>query len=149
MHLWIDADACPGKILDLILATARRRQVTTTFVANKVIALPESPILHLVKVAAGMDVADSYIVEHAQIGDLVVTQDVPLAAELTFKHIMVISIHGRQYDRGNMADRLATRNLMQGLRDVGQMTSGPRPFSDKDRQAFANALDRALTKLLM
>jgi uncharacterized protein len=148
MQIWVDADACPGMIKDIILKAALKRCVCTVFVANKPIGIPDSPLISIVKVAAGADVADLYIAEQAQVEDIVITQDIPLAGLLVPKGVCVISPHGTLFTEANMGERLSIRNFMQELRDTGVQTGGPKPFSDRDRQQFANTFDQQLTKRL-
>lgn len=118
--------------------------VETVFVANKQILLPESPYLSAVQVSQGPDVADAYIEKHAQKGDLVVTQDVPLAALLVPRGITVISPRGQHFSEENIGDLVAQRDLMQSLRDLGTVSGGPRPFDEKLKREFAKLLDAAL-----
>ncbi|WP_373530975.1 YaiI/YqxD family protein [Vampirovibrio sp.] len=148
MKIWVDADACPGAVRDIILRAANRLVLHTTFVANKALCLPVAPHLYFVQVAAGPDVVDLYIIEQAQQGELVITQDIPLAAQLVNQGVTVISPHGTLFTDGNIGDRLASRNLMSDLRDTGMITGGPKPFGEKEKRAFANAFDQTLTRLL-
>ena len=147
MKVWVDADACPGQISELIYRAAHRLQVQTLFVANKQLKLPISPFLSSVQVDAGMDVADAYIADHAAVGDLVVTQDIPLAAQLVPRGIVVIGPRGDLFHEDNINDRLASRDLMQSLRDSGTMSGGPEPFNETPKRAFANHFDTALQRL--
>lgn len=148
MKIWVDADACPGAIKEIILKAVLKRGIETVFVANKPIFLPESPYLSLVRVLKGADVADQHIADHADDTDLVITQDIPLAGLLVPRGIVVISPHGTLFTPNNIGERLSIRNFMQELRDTGTQTGGPRPFSDKDKQTFANTFDQQLTKRL-
>ncbi len=148
MKIWVDADACPGAVREIVLKAANRLVVHTTFVANKALFLPQAEHLYFVQVPAGPDVVDGYIIEQAITGDLVITQDIPLAAELVNQGVVVISPHGTLFTDGNIGDRLASRNLMSDLRDTGMITGGPKPFGEKEKRAFANAFDQALTRLL-
>lgn len=148
MKIWVDADACPGAIKEVILKAALKRSIATVFIANKPIVIPASPMLYAVQVDHGPDVADQYIVTHAEAGDLVITQDIPLAAQLVPKGIHVISLHGTLFTESNIRERLSIRNFMQDLRDSGTKTSGPKPFSTRDKTNFANAFDRILNKVL-
>ncbi len=147
MKIWVDADACPGVVKDIILKAAQKRCIETRFVSNKQIFLPDSPYLFLERVPLGPDVADQYIAEHAEQGDLVITQDIPLAGILVPKNIVVMSFHGALFTPANIGERLSVRNFMQDLRDNGVQTGGPKPFSLKDKQQFANTFDRQLTLL--
>lgn len=147
--IWVDADACPAAVKELIIRTALRLSLPACFVSNKPAGrLPENPLFTQIVVPEGPDVADAYIVEHAMANDLAITQDIPLAAALVAKEVMVLSNHGYLYTPANVGSKLATRNLMQDLRDTGTITGGPKPFSDRDKQQFANALDKAVTALL-
>jgi len=147
MKVWIDADACPMPIREIILRAAVRRQISTTFVANSPLTLPQSEYIDFVHVDAGPDEADAFIADNSETGDLVVTQDIPLAAILVPRGIVVISPRGDSYNPDNIGDTLSRRNLMQELRDTGSITGGPRPFSDKLKKQFANLFDSALQKL--
>ena len=148
MNIWVDADACPSEIKDIIIKAAHKRCIETVFVSNKIISIPQSPFISTVKVSQGPDVADEYIAESAKDNDLVITQDIPLAAILVPKRIVVISVHGVLFTHANIGERLSVRNFMSELRDTGIQTNGPRPFSNKDKQKFANTFDQQLVKLL-
>jgi uncharacterized protein YaiI (UPF0178 family) len=147
LKIWVDADACPGPIRDIILKAAKRRSIETIFVANKALHLPELANLAFVLVKQGPDVVDGYIVEHAQANDLVITQDILLAAILVPKSITVITPRGTLYTVDNFHESTATRNLLQDLRDVGSISGGPRPFDDKVKRQFAQHFDAALQRL--
>ena len=148
MHIWIDADACPGPVKEMIFRASDRRGVGVTLVANQFMRIPRSTLVNMVVVEAGPDVADDRIVELAQEGDLVITEDVPLAARVVENGAFVITPHGQELSRRNIGERLSTRNFMQDLRGAGVETGGPAAFSQRDRQAFANQLDRLLTRHL-
>ncbi len=148
MKIWVDADACPGAVRDIILAASRRRKIQTIFVANKPLALPISELVQFVQVANTPDAADGYIVEQALKGDLVITQDIPLAHPLVHRDIVVISPRGVVFDEHNIGERLSIRDMMQDMRDVGVMTGGPKQFGEKEKREFASSFDRELTKLL-
>lgn len=148
MKIWVDADACPGAVRDIVLKAANRLVVHTTFVANKPLYLPVASHLFFVQLPAGPDLVDLYIIEQAQEGELVITQDIPLAAQLVTQGVTVISPHGTLFTDGNIGDRLASRNLMSDLRDMGMITGGPKPFGEKEKRAFANTFDQVLTRLL-
>ncbi|MDF2690593.1 MAG: hypothetical protein K0S29_448 [Gammaproteobacteria bacterium] len=148
MKIWVDADAVPGVIKEIILRAVIKRSVPTIFVANKPIGIPATPTVSTLQVAQGPDVADRYIAEHASADDIVITQDIPLAALLVPKGTAVISVHGNLFTENNIGERLFVRNMMQEIRDTGGRTSGPKPFSDKDKQQFANTFDKLLTKRL-
>jgi len=144
--IWVDADAVPNGIKDILLRTAKRVSVNITFVANQSVRIPNSPLVHLITVSDGADVADNKVVELMNPGDIVITQDIPLAARVIAKDGIAIGVRGQVYDDNTIASRLGTRNLMEQLRAAGMETSGPRPFNPKDVQTFANALDRIITK---
>ncbi len=145
MQIWVDADACPGEIKQLLYRAAERRRIKVTLVANQRMRTPRSEFIDSVLVTAGIDVADRRIVELVEPGDLVVTADIPLAAEVVAKGAQALDPRGVLYTDANVGERLAVRNLLDELRAGGQVTSGPANFSAKDRQAFANQLDRWLT----
>ena len=145
MRIWVDADACPGEIKQLLYRAAERRRIKVTLVANQRMRTPRSEYIDSVLVTAGMDVADRRIVELVEPGDLVVTADIPLAAEVVAKSAQALDPRGELCTDANVGERLAVRNLLDELRAGGQVTSGPANFSAKDRQAFANQLDRWLT----
>ncbi|MBU8975889.1 MULTISPECIES: YaiI/YqxD family protein [unclassified Lysobacter] len=145
-QIWVDADACPGVIKDILFRAAERAQVQVTLVANQWIRVPASRYIRSVQVQGGYDVADSEIVERMQRGDLVVTQDIPLAARVIEKGGMAVNPRGERYSPENMAERLSMRNFMEELRGAGVQTGGPAAFHARDRQAFANQLDRWLAQ---
>lgn len=147
VKVFVDADACPNQIKDLIVRAVHRLQVQTFFVANKQILLPESPFLSSLQVSLGPDVADAYIETHAQSGDLVVTQDVPLAGLLVPRGITVISPRGHLWTEENINEAKATRDLMETLRDSGTVSGGPRPFDERLKREFARHFDAALQRL--
>jgi uncharacterized protein YaiI (UPF0178 family) len=146
MKIWVDADACPGVIKEILYRAAERAQVPTTFIANQLLRVPPSPWIRALQVPAGFDVADRRIAEEAGDGDLVISADVPLAAQVIAKGAAVIDPRGDLLDARNIEERLTMRNFMQGLRDSGVQTGGPAAISHADRQAFANQLDRWLAK---
>lgn len=148
MKIWVDADACPGVVRDIVVGAAHRRQVDTVFVANKPLTLPPSSFIAFVQVDMSPDAADGYIIDNAVKGDLVITQDIPLAHPLVHKEIVVINPRGFIYNLDNIGERLSVRDMMQDLRDVGVMTGGPKQFGDKQKREFASSFDRELTKLL-
>jgi uncharacterized protein YaiI (UPF0178 family) len=137
----VDADACPGVIKDILFRAAERAQVRVTLVANQWLRTPPSRFIRSLQVAGGFDVADSAIVERVRAGDLVVTQDIPLAARVLERGGIAVNPRGELYTPDNMAERLSTRNFMEELRGSGVQTGGPPVFHARDRQAFANRLD--------
>ena len=146
--MWVDADACPVVIRELIFRNALRLQIETTLVANQKIAIPKSDLIQRITVSSGADVADDWIVQQMLPGDVVVTADIPLASRVVEKGGVAIGTRGELFDDASVHGRLATRNLMEQFRSAGLETSGPKPQTPKDRQAFANQLDRTLTKVL-
>jgi len=146
MQIWIDADACPLVIKEILFRAAERKSCMLTLVANKTLRIPSSPLIRTLQVPSGFDVADNKIVELVQAGDLVVTADIPLAAEVLAKDAHVINPRGDFYTKDNIRERLSMRDLMEELRGSGVDTGGPAPFSQRDRQLFANQLDRFLVK---
>lgn len=149
MRIWIDADAAPREVKDVVFRAAKRRSVETILVANQRIAIPaNADTVSMVVVREGADVADRYIVAKSASGDLVVTADIPLAALLVEKKVDVIDPRGDAYDATNIASRLSLRDFMDQMRGAGVTTEGSRPYGDQDKKAFANTFDRLLTKLL-
>ena len=144
MKIWVDADACPAAIKDILYRAANRVQIELTLVANQMLRTPPSPWISAVQVPAGFDVADRHIVQEATAGDLVVTADVPLAAQVIAKGARVLDPRGDLLDADNIDERLSWRHFLDGLRNSGVETGGPAAFSAADRQAFANRLDRLL-----
>ncbi|EDL56984.1 YaiI/YqxD family protein [Gimesia maris] len=145
MQVWVDADACPAEIKDLLFRAAKRTQIKVTLVANQPMRTPRSEFIDSLLVPAGLNVADQRIVELTEEGDLVVTADIPLAAQVVEKGGQALNPRGALYTAENIGQRLAVRDLMDDLRGEGQITGGPANFNAKDRQAFANQLDRWLT----
>jgi uncharacterized protein YaiI (UPF0178 family) len=145
VQIWVDADACPGEIKQLLFRTAQRRQIKVTLVANQRMRTPRSEFIDSVLVPAGMNVADRRIVELVEPGDLVITADIPLAADVVAEGAQALDPRGELYTEANVGERLAMRNLLDELRGGGQISGGPANFSAKDRQIFANQLDRWLT----
>lgn len=148
MTLWVDADACPGTIKELIIRAARRLNIATVFVANKYISLPESSYISSRRIGQDPEAVDMHITENAQPGDVVVTQDIPLASALVTREVIVISTRGELFTEDNIGQRLSIRNFMQDLREAGSITPGPKEFGRKDGQRFADTLDKVLTRLL-
>ncbi|WP_286237216.1 YaiI/YqxD family protein [Neptuniibacter halophilus] len=146
MHIWVDADACPKVIKEILFRAAERKQVPLTLVANQYLSTPPSPLINAVQVPQGFDVADNHIVEKLSPGDLVVTQDIPLAAEVIEKQGIAINPRGELYTKENIKQRLGMRDFMETLRSAGVDTGGPAAFSQADRQSFANQLDRFLAR---
>ncbi len=145
MQVWVDADACPGEIKELLFRAAKRTKTKVTLVANQPMRTPRSDFIDSLLVGAGMNAADQRIVELVEPGDLVITADIPLAAEVVANGAEALDPRGELYTDANVGERVAVRNLLDELRGGGLITGGPANFSAKDRQAFANELDRWLT----
>lgn len=146
MQIWVDADACPNVIKDILFRAAERARIPVTLVANQWLRTPPSRFIRAVQVPAGLDVADNEIVKCAAPGDLVVTADIPLAAAAIDKGALALNPRGELYTRDSIAQRLSMRNFMDELRGAGVDTGGPAALHPRDRQAFANALDRWLAQ---
>jgi len=146
MQIWVDADACPGVVKDILFRAAERLDVSLTLVANRPLQTPPSPYIKAIQVPAGLDVADHQIIQKLEQGDLVITADIPLAAEVVNKGGHALDPRGEFYTKGIIGERLAIRNFMDELRSSGVDTGGPSSFNQSDRQAFANQLDRFLAK---
>ncbi|WP_120994319.1 YaiI/YqxD family protein [Stutzerimonas urumqiensis] len=147
MRVWIDADACPRMARDQVVRFALKRGFEVVLVAGQAVARPAFACVRLVVVPSGPDAADDYLVEHAAPGDLVICSDVPLADRLVKKGVAALDPRGREFDERNMGERLAVRNLFTDLREQGAVSGGQGAYGERDRQAFANALDRLLTRL--
>ncbi|MFP5430071.1 MAG: YaiI/YqxD family protein [Gammaproteobacteria bacterium] len=148
MQLWVDADACPNVIKDILFRAAEKRQILCTLVANQFIQVPKGPWFKSMQVPSGFDVADDRIVELIQPGDLAITADIPLAAKVVEKGAFALNPRGTFYTAENIRQRLTMRNFMEELRSSGVQVGGPASFSQQDRMAFANALDRFLAQHL-
>jgi uncharacterized protein YaiI (UPF0178 family) len=146
VQIWVDADACPKVIKEILYRAAQRCAVPLTLVANQPLTTPASPYIRSVQVASGFDVADNHIVTQAQAGDLVITADIPLAAAVIDRGCHALDPRGELYSTDNIRQRLSMRNFMEELRSSGVETGGPACLSQKDRQAFANQLDRFLLR---
>ena len=146
VRIWVDADACPRAVKDVIYRAARRTQVLTTFVANQMLLTPPSPWIKALQVPAGMDVADNEIVLRLAAEDLVITADIPLAAQVIERKGHALNPRGELYTVDNIRQRLGMRNFMEELRNSGVMTGGPASLNHSDRQAFAHQLDRFLSR---
>lgn len=147
MRVWIDADACPKLARDQVVKFALKRQFEVVMVAGGPQAKPPFACVKLIVVPSGPDAADDYLVEHAVPGELVICSDVPLADRLVKNGVAALDPRGREFDERNMGERLAVRNLFTDLREQGQVGGGQAPYGDREKQAFANALDRILTRL--
>lgn len=147
MRIWIDADACPRMIKAFVFKACRRLELPATLVANRAQELPRSPLFTQTVVGGDVDAADKHILAHCAAGDLVVTADIPLASALVDKGVAAVDPRGTVYTPDNVKDALATRDLMTGLRESGVMTGGPAPLGAAQREKFANAFDREVTRL--
>ena len=146
MQIWVDGDACPVEIKELLYRAAVRVQLKLTVVANQTIRIPRSEFISLMTVPSGLNVADKQIVELLNPGDLVVTADIPLAAHVVHKGGIALDPRGDLLTEANIGERITMRNLMDELRGNDLVTGGPAPYGPKDKQAFANQLDRILAK---
>ena len=146
MFIWVDADACPNVIKEVLYRAADRTATTITFVANQFLRVPPSPYLRTLQVPAGFDVADNEIVRRCQPGDLVITADIPLAAEVIEKGAAALNPRGERYSPATIRERLTMRDFMDTLRSSGVQTGGPAAMSPRDRQQFAHELDSWLTQ---
>lgn len=148
MKIWIDADACPKAVKEVVYKASFRLKIPVVLVANQYLSLPPSPFVSAIQVEKGDDVADFYIVENLDPVDLVITADIPLADLVVKKGAIAINPRGELYTEENISERLSMRDFMKNLRDEGVNTGGPSAFGDKDRENFTNSLNRLLTKML-
>lgn len=146
MHIWVDADACPGPIKEILYRAADRVKVQVVLVANRPLRTPPSPWIRSIQVGRGLDVADDHIASAIAPGDLVVTADIPLAAAVVERGGYALNPRGEFYSLDNVRELLDMRNFMEGLRASGVETGGPAAFSQADRQSFANQLDRFIMR---
>lgn len=144
--IWVDADGCPRACKEIIFRAAARLELETVLVANRPLATPKSVYVSSIVVSSGMDVADDWIAERVDERDIVITADIPLAARIVERGATGISPHGQVYTEENVRERLSVRDFMHELREQGVQTGGPPPFGPRDKQNFANALDRILTR---
>ena len=147
MKLWIDADACPVKIKEILYKVAMKRQITVTFVANQYLNLPKSPFLKMLRVDKGFDLADQMIVDQVSANDVVVTSDIPLASDVVDKGAIALSPRGEAFTPDNVKQKLCFRNTSESMRESGIQTTNAPPLHARDVQQFANALDRILAKM--
>jgi len=146
MHIWVDADACPKVIKEILFRAAKRVGVFLTLVANQPLRIPKSHYINTIQVPGGLDVADDHILQQVQPDDLVITADIPFAAAVIEKGAYVLTPRGRFYTIDNIREHLSIRNFLDELRSHGVETGGPATLNNKDREAFANQLNRFLTK---
>jgi uncharacterized protein YaiI (UPF0178 family) len=148
MTLWVDADACPRAVREILFRAAERRGIELVMVANKVLQTPASKFIRSIRVDSGFDVADQYIATAVLVGDLVITADIPLAAEVVGRGAVALNPRGELYTPENISERLAVRDMMDELRSTRMVSGGPAPVSARDNQQFANQLDRWLAQQL-
>jgi len=146
VKIWVDADACPGVVKDILFRAADRKGIQTTLLANHAIQIPPSKNISFIQVVSGFDVADDEIVKRVNAGDLVITSDIPLASEVIEKGAHALSPRGELFTEDNIKPRLNIRDFLDTMRSSGINTGGPPPFSQTDRREFANHLDRFLAK---
>ncbi len=146
MRIWVDADACPRAIKDILFRLADRREILVTLVANQGMRVPDSRYIELIQVGAGADIADDEIVNKCEAGDLIITADIPLAARIVEKGALALDPRGKMYDKNNIGQILDMRNFMDNLRGAGVETGGPNSFGPKERMKFANELDRFIAQ---
>lgn len=142
--IWVDADACPNPVKTVLFRAAQKRQLDTVLVANQFIGAPSSKYIRAVRVGGGFDAADDYIVRHMRGGDLIVTGDIPLAAQVIQQQGFALNPRGELYSKDNIGEKLAMRDFMAQMRDSGMVTGGAAAMAARDVQNFANALDRFL-----
>jgi len=147
LQIWVDADACPVVVKEILFRAAKRTGVVITFVANQPIAIPPLANIKFLRVSAGFDVADNEIVKRSSAGDLVITSDIPLAAEVIEKDGLALNPRGELYSANNIKARLNMRDFMETMRASGVATGGPPPLNQSDRKKFADQLDKILTKI--
>ncbi|MDX3773950.1 YaiI/YqxD family protein [Chromatiaceae bacterium AAb-1] len=147
MKIWVDADACPAVIKDILFRAAERRQIYVILVANQLLRIPASRFISALQVSKGFDEADNEIVRRCEAGDLVITADIPLAADVLAKGAYALNPRGELYQQDTIRQKLTMRDFMETLRASGIQTGGPATLNQSDRQAFANQLDKLLTRL--
>jgi hypothetical protein len=147
VHIWVDADACPVSVKEILYRAAERSQIALTLVANKPLQAPRSPFIRSLQVARGFDVADNEIARRLEPGDLVITADIPLAADVVARGGHALNPRGELYSTENIRQHLATRDFLAQLRETGVQTGGPDALDQGDRKRFADQLDRFLTRL--
>ena len=146
MKIWVDADACPVVVKEILFRAAARAEVPVTLVANQFLKVPKSPFISFLQVQQGFDVADNEIVQRCQPGDLVITADIPLASEVIDKDAIALNPRGELYSVENIKTRLNMRDFMDTMRASGIESGGPPPLTQRDRQQFANNLDKLITQ---
>jgi uncharacterized protein len=146
MKIWVDADACPKAVKEILYRVAERTEISLTLVANSPLHLPHSSFIHLIQVGSGLDIADDEIADKCEAGDLVITADIPLAARVVEKGAQALDPRGTIYDKNNIGQVLSMRNFMDELRGGGVETGGPSRFGQKEKFSFANALDKFIAQ---
>jgi uncharacterized protein len=146
MKIWVDADACPKAVKEILFRASERAQIPVAFVANQSIHLPKTELIYLIQVGQGADIADDEIANKCEAGDLIITADIPLAARVVEKGAWALDPRGTMYDSNNIGQILSLRNFMDSLRSSGVETGGPNGFGQKEKQKFANALDRFIAQ---
>ena len=146
MKIWVDADACPKAVKEILYRVAERTEISVTLVANSRLHLPHSSFIHLIQVGSGADIADDEIADQCEVGDLVITADIPLAARVVEKGAQALDPRGTIYDKNNIGQVLSMRNFMDELRGSGVETGGPSGFGQKEKFNFANALDKFIAQ---
>jgi len=146
MKIWVDADACPRAVKDILFRVAERTEISVTFVANQRIRLPDSQFIDLIQVGQGLDIADDEIANKCEARDLIITADIPLAARVVEKGALALDPRGTMYDKTNIGQILDMRNFMDTLRGSGVETGGPDSFGQRERMKFANELDRFIAR---
>ena len=146
MKIWVDADACPKAIKEILFRAAQREQLELTLIANQALNVPPSAFINSIQVKSGFDEADDEILRRMSGGDLIITSDIPLAAEVLTKKGMALSPRGELFQESTIGERLRTREFLENLRSTGEVTGGPPPFDLRDRKAFSDHLDKLLRK---
>ncbi len=146
MKIWVDADACPKAVKEILYRVADRTEISVTLVANSPLRLPDSSFIHLIQVGSGADIADDEIANLCEAGDLIITADIPLAARVVEKGAQALDPRGTVYDKNNIGQVLSMRNFMDELRGSGVETGGPSGFGQKEKFKFANALDKFIAQ---
>ena len=146
MKIWVDADACPKAVKEILYRVADRTEISVTFVANSPLHLPNSSFISLIQVGSGADIADNEIAEKSEAGDLIITADIPLASRVVEKGAQALDPRGKIYDKNNIGQILSMRNFMDELRGSGVETGGPSGFGQKEKFKFANALDKLIAQ---
>jgi len=146
MNIWVDADACPVVVKEILFRAATRAKIAVTLVANQFLSVPKSPYINFIQVPSGFDVADNEIVRRCVAGDLVITADIPLASEVVDKAAIALNPRGELYSKENIKTRLNMRDFMDTMRASGIQGGGPPPLTQRDRQLFANNLDKLITQ---